>query len=112
MPTPRDVVLAVVTFCCVLGLALDGGGFFERSWTIAAVTLLWVTAMALVLVDRLEVSTAEYGWVALIVGFVGWTALSMTWSTDTHLSLLEVQRGVVYVSGAAAFVVVATGRSS
>src|SRR4051812_48336816 len=112
MPTPRDLVVAVVTFSCVLGLAFDSGGFFERSWTIAAVTLLWVAAMAVLLMDRLEVSAAECGWVALIAGFVGWTALSMTWSTDPHLSLLEVQRGVVYVAGAAVFVVVATGRSS
>src|SRR5215213_4536405 len=107
----RDVALALVTFCCVLGLAFDGGGFFERSWTIAAVALLWVVALALLLVERLEVSPTESVWVVLLASFVGWTALSLTWSTDPQLSLLEVRRGVVYVSGAAALVLLATGRS-
>src|SRR4051812_27239190 len=112
MPAPRHLVVAVVAFLCVLGLALDSGGFFERSWTVAAVALLWVATLALLLVDRLEVSKAECGWVALVAAFVAWTAFSMTWSPDPRLSLLEVQRGVVYLSGAAVFVLLATGRSS
>src|SRR5215207_1391834 len=111
MPAPRHLVVAVVAFVGVLGLALDGGGFFERSWTIAAVALLWVATLALLLVDRLELSTAECVWVVLLAAFVVWTAFSMTWSAAPRLSLLEVQRGVVYVSGAAVFAVVATRRS-
>src|SRR3954447_7005464 len=111
MPPMKEVAVAVVAFVCVLGLGLDDGGFFERSWTIAAVALLWVVALALLLVAEVEVALIEWAWVALLAAFVGWTALSIAWSPNSDASLLEVRRGIVYVAAAAALVLVAAARS-
>ena len=48
-----------------------------------------------------------FAWAALLA----WIALSTLWSTDRAETVLEVERTLVYVSAAAMFVLVCTGRS-
>ena len=49
---------------------------------------------------------------ASLAGFVGWVALSSTWSTSVERSILEAQRGLVYLGGLLMVFLVARGRST
>ena len=44
-------------------------------------------------------------------GFIGWVALSAAWSTSTERSILEAQRGLVYLAALLMVFLVARGRS-
>src|SRR5438270_4482282 len=48
---------------------------------------------------------------AAFAGLIGWIALSAAWSTSLERSILEAQRGLVYLAGLLMVFVVARGRS-
>jgi hypothetical protein len=100
-----------VAFGVVGGLSLANGGFFPGAWTVGAVVLLWIVLVRLLLADSVEVEWLEVAWLALVAGFVAWTALSSAWSSDAHGSLLEARRGVLYLSALAAVLLLARGPS-
>jgi hypothetical protein len=107
----RDALPALVVFAVLVGLAFDNGGFFPGAWTAGAVVLLWATALALVLGLSLELTALERAWLGLQTGLLGWTALSLTWSFNHPESLLEVRRGLVYLAGVGAVLLLASRRS-
>lgn len=107
----RDALPALVVFVVVGGLALENGGFFPRAWTAAAVALLWVAALTLLLAARVALTALEGAWLALLGGFLAWTALSEVWSLNHAESLLELRRGLIYLAGLLAILLLATRRS-
>jgi hypothetical protein len=81
------------------------GGYFPTSWNWAALGLFW--AAGLVLAVRVELSRAEAAVLGLLAALTGWTALSLAWTVSIPQSVDEVERALVYVAGAAAFLFVA-----
>jgi O-antigen ligase len=63
--------------------------------------------MALLLRPELKLSRAEAGLLLALVALSGWYALSILWSPDTSASVNEVERTLVYLMGALAFVAIA-----
>ena len=102
----------VVAFLGVAGLAAAQGGYFPSSWGWATVGLLWVAALALVLRSRLVLPPLERAFVAALGALAVWIALSTTWSEDVPQTVLEVQRAVLYLAGAAAVLLAARPASS
>jgi hypothetical protein len=94
----RSILEVVVVFVVVVGLALSNGGFFPHAWTISAVGLFCLVALSLLLGEAFELGRLDYAWLALLVALTGWTALSLIWSADASVSLLELRRGLVYVA--------------
>ena len=101
-------LLALVSLGAV---AADQGGYFPTTWGWTSLAFLWVAGLTIVLRQTVRVSKAEalflFAWAALLA----WIALSTLWSTDLSETVLEVERTLVYVSAAAMFVLVCTGRS-
>ena len=101
-------LLALVSIGAV---AADQGGYFPTTWGWTSLAFLWVAGLTIVLRQTVRVSKAEalflFAWAALLA----WIALSTLWSTDLSETVLEVERTLVYVSAAAMFVLVCTGRS-
>ena len=101
-------LLALVSIGVV---AADQGGYFPTTWGWTSLAFLWVAGLTIVLRQTVRVSKAEalflFAWAALLA----WIALSTLWSTDLSETVLEVERTLVYVSAAAMFVLVCTGRS-
>ncbi len=93
---------SVLAFAIVVVLGFDNGGFFPRSWTIAAVVMLWAGAMALLFRSEVAVGRRAALWVGLLAAFVAWTAFSLAWSVERGAALDEIRRGLVYVAAAAA----------
>jgi hypothetical protein len=95
----------------VCGLAFAQGGYFATAWGWAALAFLWVAAVALVLRRTVRFGRLDAMFVGGVGGLVVWTLASRTWSSSPSESVLEAQRGLVYVAGAAALVLV-TERNS
>jgi hypothetical protein len=89
------------------GTAAAQGGYFPTSWGWAALSFLFAAAVALVLSERVELGRAEFAYLGLLAAFVGWTALSLVWSTGFSGTVEEVERVLVYAGGSVAFLLVA-----
>ncbi len=92
-------------------LAAFDGGYYAPSWGWSALALVWGTALALLIRRNVELDRLKLLWLGAFVALAGWIWLSNLWSESATLSLLEGQRTLAYVAGAA-FVVVATPRAA
>jgi hypothetical protein len=108
--TPEGVVPALTAFAPVVGLAGAQGGYFPSAWGWATFPLLWVAALALVLRERVRLSGSEKAFLGLLVALTGWILLSASWSVASAPSILESQRGLLYVAGVAAVLFVMRSR--
>jgi O-antigen ligase len=111
-PDLRDLIPAVAVFAALVGTAFENGGFFPGAWTSATVAFLWLVAIALLLGVDLELTALELVWLGLLAAVVVWTAFSISWSLNARESAFEVRRDLVYVSAAAALLLLGTRRSA
>lgn len=103
---------ALLAFAPVLGLAAAQGGYFPTSWGWASVPLLWAVAVALILRDKVRLGTGERILLAALAVLTGWIALSSLWSVAPAQSVLELERGLVYVAVVSAVLMLSRGRSA
>ena len=87
-------------------VAADRGGYFPTTWGWAAVPLCWVAVMALFVRDRISLSRLELAFLAVLLAIPCWYAVSLLWTHDTPQTIAEVQRALVYPSGAVAVLLV------
>src|SRR5207249_8242707 len=97
---------ALAAFAPVVGLAGAQGGYFPSAWGWATVPLLWVAALALVLRERVRLSGSERAFLGLLVALTLWILASATWSVALAPSILESERGLLYLAGVAAVLLV------
>ena len=89
------VVVALVAFA--------DGGYFRETWAWATIALSCLAGLALLLRERIAVSWPDLAMLSALAAFVGWVALSAAWSSFPSESLLEAERGLVYVAALLAF---------
>src|SRR5919199_5232210 len=114
-PAPRpmqriDWPLAVVVAAFGVAVAFRDGGYFAEDWGWSSLALFWIAAIVVFLRDRFSFGRREAALLAVLGAFVGWVALSTTWSTSSERSVLEVQRDLVYLGGLLVVFLVARGR--
>jgi hypothetical protein len=95
-------VAAIGATVAVGGIGAAAGGYFPTSWGWTALALLWVTALALILRETVELGIPDLVFFGSLTFFAGWVWLATTWSESAPSSVLEGERVLVYVSGAAA----------
>jgi hypothetical protein len=103
--------VAVVAGVPVLGLGFAEGGYFATAWGWAALAFLWCGAVTLVLKRKLRIGVLDAVFVGDLAALLMWTLASTIWSASPSESVLEVQRGLVYLAAAATLVVVVERRS-
>jgi Flp pilus assembly protein TadD len=85
------------------GLGLANGGYFPTSWGWTALVLAFACALGLLQAverpDRLQLAFAGG-----LAGLLAWTAASALWSPSLTRTVLEIERGAVYVALAGALV--------
>lgn len=89
-------------------LAAAQGGYFATSWGWATLPLLWIAGTTLVIRSRVELSDIERTFLIALVALTGWSALSISWSVAPANTVLEVERMLVYLGGAAALLLLAS----
>ena len=107
---PEGLAAALAAFAPVVGLAGAQGGYFPSAWGWATFPLLWLAALALALREQLRLSGSERAFLGLLVALTLWILISATWSVASTLSILESQRGLLYVAGVAAVLLVSRSR--
>ncbi len=90
----------------VLSLAFFDGGYWSTAWGWGGLALAWTAMLALVLRDSPRLGRLDLALIAMFALFVGWVLLSALWSESTGRSVLESQRGVLFLCGIAALLVV------
>jgi O-antigen ligase len=101
-----DAVPGLVACALVLVLGFDEGGFAPPSWVWSAV-LLAIVAGVLLTGRAGRPSRFELGFLAALGGLLSWTLVSTLWSLDPTASVLDAERLLLYVSAAAALVLLA-----
>jgi hypothetical protein len=101
-----DHVPGLLAGALVLVLGFDEGGFASASWVWSVVPLALV-AGALLAGLAARPSPMELWFLAVLAGLLVWTLVSSIWSLDPTGSVLDGERLLLYVSAAAAFVLLA-----
>ncbi len=101
------ILVGCVTVGPAIALSASQGGYFPASWGWASAWFLLVTAVWLITGPRTEAGWADMTFAALLVLLTLWIALSIAWSTVPSQTVLELERALVYVTGALAFLALA-----
>jgi tetratricopeptide (TPR) repeat protein len=110
LPSAAPWLPALAAFAPVLGLAAAQGGYFPAAWGWASVPLFWAAAIALLVRRQVRLNTYERIFLVALVALVGWIALSVAWSVAPAESVLEIERGLVYVAAASAVLLLSRSR--
>ncbi|MDP9284407.1 MAG: hypothetical protein M3P41_05585, partial [Actinomycetota bacterium] len=104
------VVPALLGFVAVGGLAANNGGYFPTAWGWSALAFFSVASVALVVASTVSLGLLELLFLAGLIAFAGWIAMSLAWS-GTPDTVLEVERALVYLAGTLAVLFVVRRRA-
>jgi hypothetical protein len=107
----QDFTPALIAFAATAGLSQAEGGYFPRSWGVAALALLWVIAIALVFPRAIVITRIALVLLGSVGALLAWTALSSTWSASRPQTIYEVERTLVYLAAVAAILLTAKRQS-
>src|SRR5262249_46645020 len=109
----QDAAAVALGAVPVAALGFANGGFYPRAWGWATVGLAIVVVGAAIVVPW-SPSRRPLALLTLVAGLGSWIALSVLWTHSASVTVPEVQRGLLYVTGleaAALFVRPARWRS-
>src|SRR2546421_4592349 len=92
------------------GVALDNGGFDATAWGWSTLLPLVIVGAALMLGRARRPNGLALAFLGLFVALTAWTWLSVAWSNDVSASVLDAERLLVYLSAAAAFLLLERGQ--
>jgi O-Antigen ligase len=105
----REALAALGVFTLIATLGFDGGGYGATAWGWSAVVVFAVLAVLIARGIGLP-GPAALIFVGALAALVVWIATSLLWSSHVSATVLEIQRGLVYLSAAALFVLAGRGR--
>jgi O-antigen ligase len=102
-----SAIQALAVLVVIGALSAAQGGYFPSAWNWGALGLAWAAGLALAFAPRISLSRAELALLGLLGALAAWVALSLAWSGSTPETIDEIQRALVYVTGALAFLLLA-----
>ena len=106
-PIRGRLAISLGAFLLVVLIANAHGGYFPTAWGWSALALAWIAGLALLLTSRATLGgRLELAFLTSLLLLIAWTALSIAWSSDVEGSVLDVQRGLVYLAAALAALLV------
>jgi O-Antigen ligase len=97
----------VVPFAAVIVVVSAEGGYFPSSWGWTTTALLWAIGVWIVVSGRCEAGRLDLLFFGLCALLTGWIGLSAAWSLAPALSVLELERAFLLLTGVAALLVLA-----
>ena len=105
-PPVAPIAAGALALVPVVALGLAEGGFYPRPWGWAALGLAGATAASLVLRRDASLARSALLLLGVLVALGFWIAASLAWTRSPGLSVLELQRLLVYLAGVAAAAVI------
>ena len=103
----RQLGCFVVGGAPVLGLGAANGGYFPRSWGVAALLLFWATALIQSVDGTPRLGRLDLAFVGALGLYLACAAVSLAWTASPPLTVLELQRGLVLLAGITAVLLIA-----
>ena len=103
----ESLVTAAVVVVAVVLLVRDQGGYFPPSWGWSALALAGVAVTWFLASGRTDAERPDVAFLLALSALTAWVGLSIAWSVDRAQSVLELERGLVVLSGCAALLVLA-----
>jgi len=100
----------ILPLALVGGMALDNGGFDATSWGWSTLLPLVIVGAALVFGQARRPNGLALAFLGLLAALTAWTWLSAAWSDDVTASVLDAERLLVFLSAAAAFLLLEQGQ--
>lgn len=99
--------LAVALFSLLVVVLIGNahGGYYPTAWGWCVLAFGWVAGVAH-FTGRRSLDGLELAFVGALSAFLGWIALSAAWTADIDGTVLELQRGLVYLFGVLAALLV------
>jgi O-antigen ligase len=110
MSLARLGVFACAT-AVVVAVGFADGGYFRGSWLSATLAFCSLAGIVLLLRERIVLGVLDFVALAGLATFVGWTALSASWSSAPTGSLHDAQRGLIYVAALLALLLLVDSES-
>lgn len=105
-----DAVSFAVALVPIVALGFADGGYFPEAWAWATLGFSWLAIVAALLVRDRRVSRHALILLALLAAIGVWVAASMLWTRSLSLTVPELQRLLVYVTGVCAATLVVGDR--
>ena len=93
------------------GLAASNGGYYSGTCAWAALALMWFAVVALLLRSETSIGAHAVVFLGALALFVGWSALSLLWTTSVTLTTFDVQKMLVYLGAVLGSLLVAARRT-
>lgn len=103
----RPAATAGLVAVLIAGLGFASGGYFPESWRLATLAACCLTGAALLLLERIELTRASVLFLSALGALAGWIGLSRIWSVSPDLSVLELERALLYLAAGTALALVA-----
>ncbi|MGZ4334220.1 MAG: O-antigen ligase family protein [Gaiellaceae bacterium] len=110
-PWSVEAAIALGAAVTVVAVSSTHGGYFPREWGWLLLALLPVALLALLIRDRLKLSSYELAAIGLWAAYAGWTALSTVWSGSAAQPVLATERTLVYAAAVPAVLLLVRVRS-
>ncbi len=105
-----QIAAGLLSFLVVVVLGNAHGGYDPTAWGWSVLAFAWLAGIAFLLAGLGQMSRIELVFLGALALFVGWMALSIAWTSNVEASVMEVQRGLVYVFGSLAALLVVRRR--
>ncbi len=109
IPTLDWLPAALAAFGAVVAVGGNQGAYFPTAWGPSSVGLLALIAAFLILGVATDASRADAAFALTLATLIGWIALSGIWSAIPTETLHEVQRGLVFLAGVVAILLLSRG---
>ena len=104
-PGARTLPAVLFVVAAAVGTAAAQGGYFSTSWGWSTLAFVLAIEIWLVLSGRTDAGRLDVVFLGTFALFAVWVALSVAWSVNPAQSVQEIERILVILTGAVAFVV-------
>ena len=101
-----DHVPAITTFAVVAAIGVAGGGFKPAVWRLSTVAVVALASAALLARERIVLGLRDRLVLGGFAGLAAWSLTTSLWSFRPSISVIESERVLLYLAGAAAVLLV------
>ena len=106
-----DLLPAILGAAAVGAIAASDGGYFPDARAWAALAVLWFALLALVFATDVSLGIPSLLLAGGLAALLAWSALSLLWTSSVTLTMLDVEKLLVYVGVVSAALLVVKQRT-